>query len=158
MFKLLISMLAAFTFSVITGCQSRSDRIHFVIPDGFRGGILIYVNQPEGIKLKKNAGVYTCCIPDNGILRIVDDGPFFEWHKVSAAFMNGDPLPVANEPQLLPKETVAFWTYGSRQKGDGPVCVYAFVGTKAENEAFCKATETADLVPGGVRKAEKGNN
>jgi len=146
MLRVLIGMLVAFMFLAITGCQSRSDHIHFVIPDGFRGAIVIYINQPDGIRLKKNAGVYTCTIPDNGILKLADKGPFYEWHEVSAAFTNGDPIPVAHEPKRLSKETVAFWPHGSR------VFLYGFVGTKDENEAFNKATATGDVVPGGVVK------
>ena len=151
MFRKPIPLLAVFIL-MMAGCESRSDHIHFVVPDGFRGAIIIYPNQPEGLSLKKKNGRYICVVPDNGMLRISDKGPFFRWNSLSASFVNGDPIVVAQEPERLSKDTVAFWPHGCRQLGDGPLFLYDFVGTKADNDAFCKATETGKVIPGTIKK------
>ena len=151
MFRPVMHLLTVCTLFLIGGCESRSDHIHYLVPNGFRGKIVIYVNQPDGVSLKKTNGRFTCVIPDDGVLRISDKGPFFEWHETSASFINGDPIAVADEPERLSESQVAFWSHGCGQKGDGPLYVYDFIGTKAENEAFCRASETGKVIPGGIQ-------
>jgi hypothetical protein len=130
------------------GCQSQSGRVHFIVPNGYRGAVLIYTNQPDGITLEVRDGRYVCEIPETGILRIKGNGPFYKWHSTTASFANGDPILLAHEPERLTENAVAFWSGGSRPGG----LVYDFIGTRAENQSFRHETATGEVRPGGVRK------
>jgi hypothetical protein len=138
---------------IVGGCQSRSNHIHFVLPIGFRGAVLVYPNQSDGTNLEKKEGRYTCIIPESGILRIKGAEPFYQWHSLSASFANGAAIPIAHEPERLSEHTIAFWPHGSTQEGENAQYLYDFIGTKTENEAFCKATATGKVVPGGVQES-----
>jgi hypothetical protein len=135
---------------IFPGCQSRSEHLHYVLPNDFRGAIVIFTERADGETLPKEGNRYICRIPANGMLQVKGKGPCYQWHTTSAAFENGQVIPVANEPQSIGPDTVAFWGCGSRSGG----MVYDFIGTKAEYEQFCKDTATADIKPGSIRAAK----
>lgn len=136
------------TLILLTGCQSKPNKVHFVFPDGFRGALLIYYDTSDGVVFRKSNGGYRVVVPSTGIMRIQGDGPFFRMGPLTASFADGTEIPIAWEPEKLAEATVAFWSGGSRSDG----YLYDFVGTKSEYRAFRKATGATDIPPGGVRK------
>jgi hypothetical protein len=122
--------------------------VHYVVPDGFQGAILIYYDTPDGITLKKDNDQYTIRVPSTGVLRIRGKGPFFGWCSLTASYENGRNIPVAYEPEKLAKDTIAFWPHGSRNNK----FIYDFVGTRSENKEFSELAGTGDIIPGRVRE------
>jgi hypothetical protein len=122
--------------------------IHFVLPEGYRGGLLIRTDRNDGVELKAANGVFTCPIPAEGILSIKGKGPFFEWHRVQASYANGDSIPIGRPNDSLPDDVVAYWSGGSSSEG----VIDYFVGTRAESLKHFKESAAADPKVGGVRK------
>jgi hypothetical protein len=124
--------------------------VHYVLTNDFRGALVIYTNRSDGAALSKDGNRWICRIPESGVPLIKGKGPFYQWHTTSAAFENGQVIPVAGEPASIGADTVAFWGGGSRSRG----MVYDFIGTKKEYEQFCKDTATAEVKPGSVRRTK----
>lgn len=133
--------------AVFPSCNRAQPHIHFVVPNGFRGAFIIYTNSPRGGGLMRQGSNYTCVIPDNGVLHLREEGPFFQWHTRSASYADGKNIPEYQGGGAIDDDTVAFWGGGSRGEG----MVYDFIGTKAEKAAFYRETEAAEIKPGRIR-------
>jgi len=109
------------------GCESRSESALFVIPGGFRGGIIVETNGGESIDKKDD--YYVLHVPQNGIVKL--DGPqvFKRMHRLVAQYSDGTPLLVGtNDLASIPENVIAFWQVGIDSTG---YRMY-FVGTKQE--------------------------
>jgi hypothetical protein len=140
---------AAIALSAVCGCHRfvTSPHVHYVVPIGFRGAIVVYTNDAAGTSLPSQKNSYTCIVPETGILRLREKGPFYSWHTTSASFADGTSIPVAQPDASIEDETILFWSGGARPDG----MIYDFVGTKAEKKLFDKETAAGDIVPGRVR-------
>lgn len=73
-------------------------------------------------------------LPSSGELKIQGESPGKLWHRASARYASGIPIPVpSNTPEIsASKETVALWTFGGIQDGED----WLFVGTEEEFRKF----------------------
>src|SRR5687768_12332838 len=46
----------------------------YLVPQGFTGPVIILYNQPDGVELRSEAGLYVYEIPNDGILRVKGRG------------------------------------------------------------------------------------
>jgi len=152
-----VVVLAA-VLCVCVGCESKTNRVHFIIPNGFRGAFAVKPDDPEGIILVKEDGRYALRIPESGVLGIKDYYPFHSYLS-TASFANGDEIWVRKRIDDKPrKEQIALWDgwttswYGN---GKSVNLVTWFVGTEDEWRASDQTTRfSADGVfsAGGVPK------
>lgn len=144
-FLLIVWMLLS---TLGTGCERHSPLVHFILPQGFRGAIVVYVNQLDGLVLANTRGVYECRIPETGILKVRGEEPFYSWHRKRASYEDGTMIPVAQETENLADHVVAFWSGSSDSRG----FFECFVGTKREAKVFYQETAAGDAKPGSVQK------
>lgn len=133
---------AASSFALITlvgifaGCgrgPATAERVHFVIPVGFRGEIRITEDKAKGITPTTKGGTVTIAVPANGQVKIKHWEFLFHDHQESASFDDGTALPDPdNTPvgQQFPPDKIAFWRIGtSLGTGYPQETVTYFVGT-----------------------------
>jgi len=60
----------ALVMGVCQGCQSKPNKVEFVVPNGFHGTFIVKSDDPGGIVLEKVEGRYVVQIPKNGVLGI----------------------------------------------------------------------------------------
>src|SRR5262245_37917960 len=125
--SLRVLQLSILSVVLCSGCTKRSPHIRVVVPTGFRGAVLIYVEQPNGLIVKPQDNRYVLTIPPEGILRLKERAALRDWHTLSACFLNDEEIPVAWEEEQIPEGVVAFWGGGSRPGG----LTYDFIVTKA---------------------------
>ncbi|MFZ5832821.1 MAG: hypothetical protein ACOY3P_22270 [Planctomycetota bacterium] len=118
----------AIIIAMVAGCHSRgrAGRVHFVVPMGFRGAIAIVPNAPDGAPLEIQDGVRYYRIPASGLLRVQDQGPFFDWGKMSAMYADGSHLKTAHD--LAPDSATALCVFCT--DGDGTIWMY--LGPRSE--------------------------
>ena len=68
--------------------------VHFIVPDGFRGRIDIFLDTKQGAPVELKEGRYTLIIPASGVLRVQSFLPFDRWHTATAVYASGTTLPV----------------------------------------------------------------
>jgi hypothetical protein len=149
-------VLRWFEFSIFLtgmGCQGKSPTIHYVLPNGYRGAFMVITGQPDGVEPRGHNGRYICNVPESGVLRVRGKGPFDGWHSITAAYSNGEVIPIEMEVDDLRQERVAFW-YGDSRPGGR---IYFFVGTSAQNKQFRNETALGPpKVLGRVRESSSG--
>lgn len=110
----------------------------FLIPNGFRGTFYLLEDPRAGVELKAEGGKMLVPIPKTGLLRVASLEPLEGWHKESAHFENGNPVPSSpespSEVGLYPGET-------SAENQSGPVYGAWIVGTKHDYERHLRGQE-----------------
>jgi hypothetical protein len=124
--------------------------VQYVIPNGFRGGIVIYPDQPDGVELKKTDGVWQIEVPKNGILRIRGRRPLLDtWCKETACFASRKKIRIPVDLREVNDEgQILMDRQGSRARNNGPLYCFSFIGTKSETKAA--RLEDTDT-PGSIR-------
>ncbi len=137
------------------GCSRPVEKVHFVVPSGFRGPIAIIPDQQDGIRLQRENGGYRIPIPENGTLRIQPPDPF-RHYLLSASFQDGRPIPVLEKSESTTPGRIVLWQMYSQVRATGTVrerapeagggtefsekrfpCTYVwFVGTEIEMKDF----------------------
>jgi hypothetical protein len=117
----------------LQGCGRAAIPVRFIIPDGYRGEVIIYYDEPAGNELPTADGVLVVQVPGSGILHIKDKGPFFSAHTVTASYASGQDLPYGFGAGSVGDDMVAFRDLGSGVR-DHVRYVHYFVGTKKEME------------------------
>jgi len=85
--------VALFVFSFWFYNQMFGTPIHFNVPDGYVGHILIFQNEGVGEKLSKEAGAYQVNVPSNGVVILDSIEPFEHMHTESASYQSGKVIP-----------------------------------------------------------------
>lgn len=133
---------------VCTGCGDRKmPTAHFVVPVGFRGGIVIIEDSPDGIIVPRIEEQEIYEIPESGILKIAGRAPFSTWQRTSAEWSDGSRL--LTDHDLMgdegylgdPNTTIALW--GGALDNEGNLWMY--VGPRSE---YFKATQSLEWRPG----------
>ena len=75
----------------VTSCrrQAVGYRVHFILPDDYRGVFTIVADSTNGISVNAVSNVLTCRVPKTGVLSVRMFEPFTVPHEESAAFANG---------------------------------------------------------------------
>jgi hypothetical protein len=130
--SILLWVVAIAASGVYTYSKSRREVV-FVIPDDFRGFILLLEDAERGIEIPKGKPVLN--IPSSGVLR-VKSFDFFpkRWYTQVPRRASGTSIPTSSEPTLAPNRTY-FRSLGSNTPSDQMF----FVGTGAE----CKALQSS---------------
>jgi hypothetical protein len=132
---------------LLVGCSRKAPRIHYIVPVGFRGAIILYTNCPDGIPWQKTDSILTCTIPTKGVVCLKDAGVLEEWHSLTAAFDDGQALPIAfaDGSRLSPRE-VAIWPLWTNEDS-----ILYFVGASDEyRKAKAAWGRGVLLVPGNI--------
>ena len=88
--RLILLMLGV----AIAGCDNSLDRpIHFVLPDSFSGPFVIVVNPAYPDAIVRKSDRYEVTVPLDGVFRTNNIGILQRWHKLAAAYENGNRLP-----------------------------------------------------------------
>jgi hypothetical protein len=109
----------------ISACQHKGGEVLFVVPDKYQGVVKIW-ESPDGAKADAHSGVARLVIPPSGRLALKNIEALRSWNKWSAAYENGEKIPVLlganlNEPDY------GFFSLGSWGKAD-----WFFIGTRDE--------------------------
>jgi hypothetical protein len=81
---------------LLGGCGDGSGPpVEIIVPKGFTGPIWIVLSA-DGQDIPLANGRYQVVVPSGGLLRVRSFSPFDNWHKQSARYADGMPLPVAN--------------------------------------------------------------
>jgi hypothetical protein len=122
-------------FGMIAYYNRSAYPIVVIVPEGYRGPIKLIVDKNRGIDVPLKEGRFIYHIPPSGTLLIKDDGPFHQWHSMTAKYTNGMAIPMRDENTLAPGE-VAYFGLGSGMKVDSQGTreeyIQDFVGTKGE--------------------------
>ena len=81
----LVLLLVAVTvpFGLIAYHNRSGYPIVLVIPDDYRGPVLLIIDRERGVDVPLRDGVYEYRIPEGGKLLIRDDQPFCQWHPIT---------------------------------------------------------------------------
>lgn len=112
--------------------------ILFIIPDHFRGKILITEDRAHGVEAPIVDGKVTVRIPSSGKTALKNWSPLFNEHQESASYSDGTPVADPNmvpSGQELSADTVYFWDIATVKGSDYPqeTLIY-FIGTKSERD------------------------
>lgn len=116
--------------------------VHFVVPVGFHGDILITTNLQSGLIPKTNtAGLITIDVPTNGIVTLKTWDVFECEHEESASFADGTPIPnpdMTPSGKIFPADQLGFYALGMEMHSTGAADfdwkLAWFIGTKKELE------------------------
>jgi hypothetical protein len=116
-------MLAALLVSALAptagGCmflQRPSPEVVFVIPNGYRGVVILSAEDPEGVDAAPVDNVITLRVGEDGKVSVRGKLPTLEWHQPEARYENGMPLPMSKMSEKIADDVVAFRPMGL--KGD----------------------------------------
>jgi hypothetical protein len=134
---------------VCSGCRSEPDRVQFLLPNDFRGAFAIKPDDPDGVVLVKEGGVYVVRIPENGVLPINGYNPFCSYLS-TASFSNGDEIWVSGRIDDAPQRPqLALWGGHTHihwdEKGNPLSTYWWFVGTEEE---WAVSTDASRNEPG----------
>ena len=115
----------------IAGCDSTLDRpIHFKIPNGFSGPILLLNSDTFPAAIQKTTSAYVVTIPNSGVLRLSDAKIFRRWHRTQASYMDGTRLSVWGENADVRFHECSTGTSNNHTYD------WFFVGSEAERDSF----------------------
>lgn len=107
--SVLFSLMAVWVLFLAVNYQPSagvSPEVIYVFPDGFRGVAQVRYKRREGIAAEPINNVIMLRFPSSGVLDVRGELP--EWHRTSAKFVSGTPIPVAwmfTEP--MPDDSIA---------------------------------------------------
>lgn len=119
------------------GCrllQGPSSEVLFVIPDGFRGLVILDSYDAEGSDATPVDNVITLRINRDGHVSVKGALPTVEWHRLAARYANGERIPIPSPSVGVADEEIAFRSVGLFENRQD----WFIVGT---NEEFKSALE-----------------
>jgi hypothetical protein len=134
------------------GCSSYGTPVHFVVPAEFRGPIFLVLDESDGIEVTPTGGKYVYRIPVTGLVRIKSFKPFEPWHKETASYDDGTPIPHEleryktwrgphqDDPPIA-DDAIVFQGGSITQRNDEPHVMNYFVGTASEFAAWQRDRE-----------------
>jgi hypothetical protein len=122
-------LTVAFAATAI-GCSRRIPTTEFILPDGYRGKVVIFVDRANGMSLRPGNGDVRISIPSPGVLKVHDDAILKNWHTPKARYANGTPIPYAPNGVASPLEPMLI--DGSSRVEDGIAIHWFYVGTKSD--------------------------
>ncbi len=136
------TIVAFLALILLHGCSEKQSEVQFIVPDGFRGEILIIEDNENGLDNSGENGVYKYVIPKNGRLLVKSFEPFRKWHQERTSFANGDVI--ANENTQGNNHKIRFFGGGVTRDQTNPHATRVYyVGTKEEAEKYFKMKHPA---------------
>lgn len=130
---------------VYTRSRAPNTRVHFILPNGFRGLFAIQLTQQDPPTNPTQDGRFVYRIPSSGLFRASDHEPVLHWHVLSAEFADGTPLPVEHRTA---KDSLQLYSLSTDEHGNS----YYLVGTAEDKERFYR---TQDRTLGHVSVEER---
>lgn len=130
----LLVVAVAVPFGLIAYHNRTGFPIVVIVPDNYRGPVLLVIDRDGGVDVPLRDGVYEYRIPASGKLLIRNDQPFRVWHNEKAVYASGKPLPMKIENNL-PADMIVLHSLGSgshTKYGTTEEYIEYFVGTQAE--------------------------
>jgi hypothetical protein len=128
---------------MLSGCGGEPSGlpIKFIFPQGFRGGVILVIDNNRGVTVPVTNGYCEYIIPPSGKMLINESAasPFLKWHRTIAQFADGTMLPIGDEQRPLPGDPVAFYEgtyYSGERAGTKETGLRSFVGTHKEYIKF----------------------
>ena len=130
--KMLSSLFVLLLSIVIshTGCSHRAPTILFIVPNGFKG-LLLISEDPNAETLRVVKDAYTVEIPKDGRVVIKSLAPFNKWHKEIAKYPDGQNLP--DKTSMSNTENGFYGLPYVQGRG-----IHYFVGTRSDYDALLK--------------------
>lgn len=100
---------------VAAGCtllQDRSPEVLFVIPDGYRGLVILDSYDAEGADATPVNNVITLLVNEDGHVSVKGALPTVEWHRLSARYAGGGQIPVPTPSASVSDDDIALRTVG----------------------------------------------
>jgi hypothetical protein len=107
----------------VSACRPEGGEVLFVVPDKYEGVIKIW-ESPEGVNTDARPALIKLTIPPNGRLAVKNMDALRSWSKWSAAYKNGEQIPVLLGAKL-DEPDFGFFSLGSWGQAD-----WFFVGTR----------------------------
>lgn len=117
--------------------------VEIVVPDGFRGLIVIKEDKKNGLAPERTWRVTRYTIPASGKLLTTDAKPLSTWHENYGRYTSGAELPMLDTSR---QDGEGFLTMGSNHEG-----YLMWVGSKWEHDHFQRANDPRRPKP---RKAD----
>jgi hypothetical protein len=91
-------IIAVLLICASSGCERTHSKVHLIVPRQFRGAIIIYVNQDDGLSIARKDGVFTYVIPKSGTIRIKDNP--FKNYSITVSYDDGKVMPVKSADDM----------------------------------------------------------
>lgn len=126
------------------GCSTHGLPVQIVVPTGFSGEIQIVHDVQNGQAVMPTNGRYVYVIPPDGVLQVKSLHPFSPWHRETANFVDGTPLPFEyetcegprGEPATVGKEATVLCGGGMSAGMNKPTTITYFVGSTEEYDRW----------------------
>lgn len=102
--KLLKSGYALLLAALVLSCSENGKRVHFIIPQGFRGAFLLQIDPQNGKSWGKSNDEWIVTVPSERLVKLGTGKPFLKWHATVASFENGNNLPYAGNSTAPPNQ------------------------------------------------------
>jgi len=132
---------------IIMGCGYESAPIHFVVPSGFTGAIVIAQVEGYDMGFERTNGGYRYAIPRSGILCVASYSPFQRPFRLTAQYADGQTIYTNLAPGVPPPpgaESIRVEALGQRgysrqdpgdpKPRDWPMEAWFVVGTEVQVE------------------------
>jgi hypothetical protein len=109
--------------------------MHLIVPDGYRGVIKLQFERRDGIRLPREDGVYMIHLPPDGELQIRHPKLTRRWHRMTAQYEDGTPIPYVMPPPVepVPDDVVAIRALRNLPADVAPQSdAWYYVGTEDE--------------------------
>ena len=106
------------------GCDRSGPPVRFVLPEGFRGVLEVFLDKANGNEVVKSNGTFVVAVPTNGRVAVKSDEFLRRWHTETATYPDGT-LITAEAPY---SNVLALRGLGS----DGQHTSWLLVGTEQE--------------------------
>ena len=107
--------LLTFLF-LTTGCKQSGHPVHFILPNGYKGTFKLVIDKKNGVEYKIQNGRYVIRIPKSGILKVKNFDPFYMWHKETASYEDGIPIPDINFGKRNPNSIAFYGLFGNNKE------------------------------------------
>jgi hypothetical protein len=130
-----LSFVVLALLGIASGCANKTMTIEFIVPNGFSGILKLKSNPKEATDLKTTNNVISLVFPESGTLSIKGKSPTLVWHRPTARFADGTPIPIPTPSANVPEEVVALRGLGL--KNDNTEAWY-LVGKTSQMQAAMK--------------------
>lgn len=114
-------------------CDSGEDVVnaHLVIPNGYRGVVKLKFEQEGGLSFPQGSDPYVIPVDDTGVAKLAVPDFTLGWHRVTAQYQDGVPIPYVSQsdPPPKPEEVALYNLLGQSDEGSD---AWFYAGTKEE--------------------------
>ncbi len=140
------AMLCVLVGAAGAGCEQRIEKVVFLLPNGFRGVVLV-TDTPGKTVVHQSNGEVRITVPPDQVARVPQLEIFHNWHNLQGEYEDGTSILEAakfEEGNGLASNTVAIWHGASVDKRSFLV----FIGTRDDRAVLGTMIDQARLADG----------